>query len=70
MTKDKDSKPNAACYLKPAHSKRHYLTIRKGQYWGFHVDLSCSRCNMTATVLKSAIKRVPYGKPVELRVGA
>ena len=57
---------NAKCYLDKLSSKRHYLTLRPGQYWGFHVDLSCSYCNLTATILKSAILSAPYGGRIEV----
>ena len=57
---------NAKCYLDPAHSNRHFLTLRKGQYWGHHVDLKCSYCGMTCTVLKSSVESYPYNGAIVL----
>lgn len=55
------------CYLDKLSSKQHFLTIRKGQYWGFLVDLRCSYCNLSATILKSAILKAPYGRRIEVK---
>jgi len=55
------------CYLDDPYKarSRHYLTLRKGQYWGHHVDLVCSYCGLAVTALK-ADATFPYNGPVTL----
>ena len=58
---------SAKCALRPRNDPRHYLTLRPGQYWGFHVDLRCSHCKMTVTTLKSDILSASDRGPIQLK---